>query len=470
MLLDSPGIYLVSPHAELIAAGKKSLIVKSRDFSDQCDKQLILCSSGLCFGTLKMKPPRKATRHELDELYPLHRITPDEIKEWWPDANEFYLYDLYDVSVWDTPRHADIPQGVQTFIKSVKLIDADKDQGCGKAWEVLFANGMALQYFKKEGDADHFIASGKKDPGWFDFNRKRYTWVKRERKPPHHCWPVNKKPIEWIPSEKDSYIDGELAPVNPSGVELGEEIKLDEVLSYFKSFYRTKPYVSLIGGLCTQGKTKGDIDIFIRSEHRDLATEFRIIRMFPEKYWFKFQFHYPFEEESHPGVFTNFMDIYDEKIEAIPGPELVLMSVPKKVKLSKFVPLLKPMAGKYEKGEEYTIDNLIKVVNTQWDYSKKIACQRKYDGIHVEGHHSKEGEVVIFTEEGNEITDKCPTIVSELKEICKGHDVIVPGELESWTGKTHNPRQRTAAIIHSKGIHEEEKTLKLNIFDCLYYN
>ena len=160
------------------------------------------------------------------------------------------------------------------------LIDADKDQDCGKAWEVLFANGMAIQLFEKEGDADHFIASGKKDPKWFDFNRKRYTWVKRERKPPHHCSPVNKKPIEWIPSEKDSYIDEKLAPVNPSGVELGEEIKLEEVLGYFKSFYRTKPYVSVIGGLCTQGKTKGDIDIFILSEHRDLATEFRTTLLF----------------------------------------------------------------------------------------------------------------------------------------------------------------------------------------------
>jgi len=69
--------------------------------------------------------------------------------------------------------------------------DDSKDQDCGKAWEVLFANGMAIQYFEKEDDADHFIDSGKKDAGWFDFNRKRYTWVRRERKPPHHCQPVN---------------------------------------------------------------------------------------------------------------------------------------------------------------------------------------------------------------------------------------------------------------------------------------
>ena len=472
--LDIPGIYLVSPHAELIAAGKKSMIVKSRDFSDQCDKELILCSSGLCFGTLKMKLPRKVTRHELDELYPTHRITPQEIKDWWPDIHEFYLYDLYDVSVWDLPRHAEIPHGVQTFIKKVKFIDADEDQGCGKAWEVLFANGMAIQFFEKEEDADHFIASGKKDPGWFDFNRKRYTWVKREQKSPHHCWPVNKKPIEWIPSGKDSYIDGELAPVNPSGVELGEEIKLDELLGYFKSFYRTKPYVSLIGGICNWGKTKGDIDFFINSNHRDIATEFRIIRMFPQEYWHRFKFRYPYQEETHPGKFTNHIDIFDEKIEVTSEPELVLMSRKcTKIELFKFCPLLKPSHGRY-KGEEYSIDKLIEVVNAkpEW-YEKGIYVQKKFDGVHVrcdvQRHYESGHDVIIFSEEGNEITKNLPTLRKELSEASKGHAISIVGELEFWADEKHQSRQQTTAIIHTKEVHPDEKKVILNVFDCLYY-
>ena len=75
-----------------------------------------------------MKPPREVSRKDLDELYPLHRITPEEIKEWWGNVKKFYLYDIYDVSIWDKPRHADIPQGIQTFIKEVKLIDAKLEQ------------------------------------------------------------------------------------------------------------------------------------------------------------------------------------------------------------------------------------------------------------------------------------------------------------------------------------------------------
>ena len=355
------------------------------------------------------------------------------------------------------------------------FIDSDKDQGCGKAWEVLFANGMAIQLFEKEEDADHFIASGKKDPRWFDFNRKRYTWVKRERKPPHHCWPVNKKPIEWISSGEDSYIDEELAPVNPSGVELGEEITLDELLPYFKSFYRAKPYVSLIGGICNWGKTKGDIDVWINSNHRDIATEFRIIRMFPEKYRFRFSFQYPFQEENFPtGKFTNHIDIFNEKIEVISEPELVLMSVPKKVELFKFAKLLKPAHGKY-KGEEYSIDKLIEVVNAkpEW-YEKGIYVQKKFDGVHVrcdvQRHYESGHDVIIFTEEGNDITKNLPTLREELGEASKGHAISIVGELEFWEDAKHQSRQQTTAIIHTKEIHPDEKKVILNTFDTLFHD
>jgi hypothetical protein len=413
--IDLPAIYLVSPHAELIAAGKKTMVVKARDFSACCELELLFCSAGLCFGTLKLSKPEQISLTEFEELYPLHRITHEEREAWWSRAEVLYAYELYDVVTWDVPRRVELPQGVQTFAKSVKFIDAASSEE-------------------------------------------------------------------------------QLAPVNPSGVEIGEEILLDEVLKFLLSFYRTKPYVSLIGGICNWGKTKGDIDFFIRANQRDIATEFRIIRMFPKELWYRLRFRYPFEEETHPGIFTNHIDVFDEKIERIENPELVLMSSEKgapeestsapltsentvvveegkctKVELFQWCPLLKPMHG-HLKFEEYLIENLIQVVNTHWDYEKKIAVQRKYDGIHCRADHSKDGKVVIFTEEGNDITEKVPTIADELKEICKGKDVVITGEIESWEDGKHNPRQETTAIIHTKGIHPKEKTLLFNIFDCLYYN
>ena len=271
-----------------------------------------------------------------------------------------------------------------------------------------------------------------------------------------------------VSSQKE---EEDLAPVHPSGTEEGEEITLKEILPFFKPFYKAKPYVSLVGGLANNGKTKDDIDIFIRSTKEDIATEFRIFRMFPEKYRNRIHILYPKTDDDCYGVYTNYIDLFDLKLESISKKHVELMSAideRKGIKLFTFSKLLKPQHGRF-KGELYTVDSLIELVNKkpEW-YEKKIAVQRKYDGIHC--RVDCKGETVkIYTEEGNEITDKCPTIASEFKEICKGHDVVVTGELESWENKKHMARQLTTGIIHSKGIHEKEKTLKLFIFDCLYY-
>lgn len=264
-----------------------------------------------------------------------------------------------------------------------------------------------------------------------------------------------------------------LAPVHPSDTQEGEEITLEEILPFFKSFYKSKPYVSLVGGLANNGKTKGDIDVFIRSKVEDVATEFRIYRMFPLKYRSRIHILYTGKDDDCYGVYTNYIDLFDLKLESRDVKHLELMSAideRKGVELFKFSKLLKPAHGRF-KGELYSIDSLIELVNSkpEW-YEKKIVVNIKYDGINSRVDHKRDGAVKIWTEEGNEITDKLPTIVSELKEICNGKDVVVVGELESWSGEIHNPRQRTAAIIHTKGVHKDEGTLKLNIFDCLYYD
>lgn len=263
----------------------------------------------------------------------------------------------------------------------------------------------------------------------------------------------------------------ELAPVNPSESEEGKEITLEEVLPFFKSFYKAKPYVSLVGGLANNGKTKGDIDVFIRSNNEDVATEFRIYRMFPDELRNRIHILYPTDDS--PGVYTNHIDLFDLKLEGRNVKHVELMSAideRKGIKLFTFSKLLKPAFGRF-KGEMYSIGSLIELVNQkpEW-YEKKIAVQVKYDGIHCRADHGKDGKVVIWTEEGNRIDEKLPTIVSDLRTLCRGHDVVVVGELEAWEDEKHMARQLTTGITHSKGIHEKEKMLKLFIFDCLVYD
>ena len=57
----------------------------------------------------------------------------------------------------------------------------------GKAWVVRYANGMAVQCFEDEVDADYFIETSKKvDAKWFDFGNKIYRDVKPK-------WQINRK-------------------------------------------------------------------------------------------------------------------------------------------------------------------------------------------------------------------------------------------------------------------------------------
>ena len=281
---------------------------------------------------------------------------------------------------------------------------------------------------------------------------------------------VKSKPVDL---EKDG--EEELAPVNPSDKSEGKEITLEKILPYFKSFYKAKPYVSLVGGLANNGKTNGDIDIFIRNKTEDVATEFRIYRMFPEALRNRIHILYPTEDDL--GVYTNYIDLFDLKLEGRNVKHVELMSEideRKGIKLFTFSKLLKPEHGRY-KGEVYTVENLIEIINKkpEW-YEKGIYVQKKFDGVHVrcdvQRHYESGYDVKIWTEEGNEITDKLPTLRAALGKASKGHAMALVGELEFWKDKEHQSRQGTTAIIHTKEVHPEEKKVVLNVFDMLYYN
>ena len=489
---DGSNLELLTPETLTLTPGTKSITLKKSGFDDYAfpiqivagEKSEKLCELTKSTGELFLQSRPSRAKIWIDDK-DSHLLTPEKLilspgKKRIGLSYPAFLSALYIVDIvkggkiekfhrFAIPRDAIKTNKDDSFDDNIHVRDYCMQCDNPPEYDVLFSEGNLRAWLCAEHCKAFVREASEKINAIRRIDNGKATSKFRENINPNVLSRFIRD-MQRISQKKQLVTDEELAPVNASGVELGEKITLKEILPYFKSFYHTKPYVSLIGGICNRGSTTGDIDIFINSNHRDLATEFRIVRSFPQDYWHRFNFRYPYQEKTHPGKFTNHVDIYDQKIEAIREPELVLMSVPKKVELFKpTFPLIKPLTGR-RKLEEYTVDNLISVVNEYWDYKNKIAVQRKLDGVHCRADHSKEGKVKIYTEEGNEITDKCPTIVSEFKEICKGHDVMVTGELESWTGETFNPRQRTAAIIHSKGIHEEEKTLKLNIFDCLYYN
>ena len=85
----------------------------------------------------------------------------------------------------------------------------------------------------------------------------------------------------------------ELMPTYPSGHTDGDEIKIDDFLSYVKPFILKKDWISLVGGLATQGRTENDIDVTVGEIHPaqlERVAKFRFLRGVPEHLTRRFSF------------------------------------------------------------------------------------------------------------------------------------------------------------------------------------
>jgi len=94
------GLYLVPPHARMIMAGTKTLIVKKRPFHLYLQKPLYLCSGRWVYGVIKLISMRPISIKEFFDLRDKHRITDAEAERWWklfsrPErTKELYAYEF----------------------------------------------------------------------------------------------------------------------------------------------------------------------------------------------------------------------------------------------------------------------------------------------------------------------------------------------------------------------------------------
>jgi hypothetical protein len=398
---------------------------------------------------------------------------------------------------------------------SMELLDA-KDQGCGNAWEVLFAEGMAVQYFEDKDDANHFADSVNKcstDEGFAkDVIHVKLSFVHRHSKT-KRCYPVNKKGIKFKCSRKELELDPEIKnwfrnnlPIYPGGTSAKyDPIELVEFLDKWRSFSIRKPFISLVGSLANWDRTEGDIDIlvkardptdilvaldraiikcfsigeeqmadvliqanqFIHSDSLFLAAQWRIERAFPD--W-SGRLH--ILDDSFSGPFTNFVGLADLVAVSCEEKGRQEMAQLKKLKLFTWFPMLKPIHGR-KKEEIYSVDSVIETIKSRKEdwFETGIYVEKKFDGVHAQTHVIKDYEsgkiAKIITEEGTDITNNCPTLRDELRKMPGEH--IHCGEIELWKDGKHQPRADCAGVLNSKEVHPDEKYLRFNIFDCLFF-
>ena len=115
------GLYIVKRHADLICAGKKHLIIKSKRFAIS-GRDMYLISGDEVLGVIRLGPPIEINSALFEDLRPLHRITPQERQEWWPGKDHFYAYCILKCQPFIPPLRYIPKPGVQVIQKEVKPI------------------------------------------------------------------------------------------------------------------------------------------------------------------------------------------------------------------------------------------------------------------------------------------------------------------------------------------------------------
>lgn len=441
------GIYIVPRHSKLIYEGKKKLIIKKKKLPEDLKVGWLVTKEkgqGFKLGKISLSRPKKIFLDEFLKKSDLHLITPKERKAWWGDAKKFFSY-TFKFRKLKVPEKIDIPRGVQTIV--------DMQEKLGTTFHI----GQKVKLGPhKDGSCTEGIV--------LEVQESR---VKIKD--------ITLKEEFWI----STFSEFPIFPGNES--ERGEEIDLNQFLSRVKDSYLIEDFVTIVGSIANWRKTTGDIDILIKApEDSDIfqLMKWRFQRAFPE---IANRLHFS-EAGQWQGPFTDHVHVFDLKAEIsanfqeihnmskIPGFEKSANTSKKEDRVEPMRPcfLLKPMHGR-QKEEQYSPDSVLKVMNSKWETWEDIGVylERKFDGVHC-SIHKKGNDVLILSEDGRDYTTNCPTMASEIKDI--NSNFVVAGEIELWKDNQHQPRADAAGVLNSKLPHEDEKDLRINLFDILYYS
>lgn len=254
----------------------------------------------------------------------------------------------------------------------------------------------------------------------------------------------------------------------------GGMIFLPSVLKAFtKDFTLCEDFVSIVGDICNNGKTKKNIDILLKcpepkeSSPLGTALNFKIKKAFSE---------IGLKENKTELFYDNFsetlsshVNLYDLVLRLKPTRNLHEMSEPTKgISPFSFVTQPKPLQGRF-KEEIYSPDTVAKVIdglkNWQGALEKGIYVEKKNNGFKGQVH--KVGNNIrIWTEEKLDITSKLPTLISQLKKI--NHNFVAEFEGELWLDGKHQNRADSIEIIHEQEVSKKESNILSNFYDLIW--
>ena len=471
-------IYLVKPHAEMIYNNEKKLIVKSRKFSNMLNIDLYLVDDEFCYGIIKLTNIKEITLNEFEKLKDLHRITDEERKKWWPNAEKLYAYEFEYVVRFPEPKPVELPQGAQTFIKDWQFATKKLSVSYSRTIDLI---ENIYEYDPKNVGNDQLaddirlaiswyssILSGKKfkftKDQVIDLATKILKEILRRKKAGKMKWTA--KPEQGTEAYQKLWNEVKLTPeekefLRKEDVQLKKnENVLTQLLPEIEDHVILKDFVSIVGSTVEKGDGN-DVDVLIRL--KDLDYFRRAIQTLIQKKLNKLKIYKPvhaFMEAEGPH--DSYIPIYDLKLVAKKPFKIVQMSEELKDKIP--IPYLpqKPYGSAFNKIEDL-LDKLSE--------DKQYFVEKKFNGFHCIVI-KKDDKVKIFSEQKKDITSAFTTLVEDIKKL-SDKDFYVDGELVPYdkNGKAlgRRPLMKFIGAVES-GKKVDDSNIKLHIWDIIYYD
>lgn len=314
---------------------------------------------------------------------------------------------------------------------------------------VLYSNFVYMS--KKNGKYSFYINDAEGAPYWRIITFRIGRSFKPEERENIEFYELSKRDADAKP-----LYDIVLVPSKSDVIEMCSDLKDVARIS--------KGYIVGVGSVWNWGGSSNDVDVVIKSRNDE---EFdKIVSVLNEKAEdIRDYCSYHEISDSLLGVFTNHQYIYD--LALVPSVTYAEKNFTRlsKFKLFTYSFFEKPLGGRYP-SSAYNYDDLLKIVNENWDLSKGVWVGCKRDGATVRVDW-KDSRVRIVTEEGRDVTNNLPTLVEELSKRKDSGSII--GELELYIDGKHQSRADSSAVMNHLDI-ENEKYMRLTIYDLFYLN
>jgi len=135
------------------------------------------------------------------------------------------------------------------------------------------------------------------------------------------------------------------------------------------------------------------------------------------------------------------------------------------ITLGEFFYQPKPTRPAFEE-EAQTVDRLLELYEERREDWLPAWVQKKYDGARHQIHKDNSA-VTIYSEDGDDNTDRLPGIVEAVRKL-EPHKLVLDCEIERWHNGQHLPRETVAGHLAERG-EPDDSELVANVFDVLWW-